>query len=269
MSFSLNGKTAIVTGSANGVGLAIARHFADQGAHVMLADLDEGRLKREVAQFPDHGENTRFFAGDLREKLTVANLMSATVDAFDRIDILVNAIRQCSRADPLDAQDDAVETLLQQNLMASLRVTQAAAKRMIAQGESADTKAHSVGAIVNLTSIAARRSQPELMAYSISTAALDQMTRSMAVALAPKRIRVNAVAIGSVMSANLKDQMREHEDYRDSILKHTPLGRIGAATEAAEAVQFLASDAAGFVTGQIVTVDGGRTLIDPVSAPAH
>ena len=269
MSFSLSGKTAIVTGSANGVGLAIARHFADEGANVMLADQDEARLKREITQFPGNGENVRLFAGDLRERLTVANLMSATVDAFERIDILVNAMRQCTRADPLDSQDDAVETLLQQNLMASLRVTQAAARRMIAQAEAEDNQANSVGAIVNLTSIAARRAQPELMAYSISTAALDQMTRSMAVALAPKRIRVNAVAIGSVMSANLKDQMRTHDEYRDSILKHTPLGRIGAATEAAEAVQFLASEAAGFITGQIVTVDGGRTLIDPVTAPAH
>ncbi|MCC5984096.1 MAG: SDR family oxidoreductase [Rhodobacteraceae bacterium] len=269
MSFSLDGKTAIITGSANGVGLAIARHFADQGANVMLADVDEARLRREVAQFPATGEQVRFFAGDLRERLTVANLLSATVDAFDRVDILVNAIRQCTRADPLDSQDDAVDTLIQQNLIASLRVIQATARRMIAQAEKVETDAHSVGAIVNLTSIAARRSQPELMAYSISTAALDQMTRSMAVALAPKRIRVNAVAIGSVMSANLKDQMREHAEYRESILRHTPLGRIGAATEAAEAVQFLASEAAGFVTGQIVTVDGGRTLIDPVNAPAH
>lgn len=269
MSFSLDGKTAIITGSANGVGLAIARHFADQGANVMLADVDEARLRREVAQFPATGEQVRFFAGDLRERLTVANLLSATVDAFDRVDILVNAIRQCTRADPLDAQDDAVDTLIQQNLIASLRVTQAAARRMIAQAAKVETDAHSVGAIVNLTSIAARRSQPELMAYSISTAALDQMTRSMAVALAPKRIRVNGVAIGSVMSANLKDQMREHEEYRESILKHTPLGRIGAATEAAEAVQFLASDAADFVTGQILTVDGGRTLIDPANASSH
>ena len=269
MSFSIAGRTAIVTGAANGVGLAIARHFADQGANVMLADLDEKQLRREVGEIPGDDGSVRMFAGDLREKLAVANLISATIDAFDRVDILVNAMRRCVRSDPLEEQNDAVEALLQLNLLASLRVTQAVAKRMIKQAEKSDKLRQSIGAIVNLTSIAARRAQPELMAYSISTAALDQMTRSLAVGLAPQRIRVNGVAIGSVMSANLKDQMREHDDYRDNIMKHTPLGRIGAASEAAEAAQFLSSDAAGFVTGQIVTVDGGRTLVDPVNAPAH
>lgn len=267
MNFSISGKSAIITGAANGVGLAIARHFLDQGANVVLADLDEARLKREVARLPGTGEQARYFAGDLRERLTVANLLSTALDAFDRVDILVNAMRQCLRTDPLDEAHDAVETSLQQNLMASLRVTQAVARRMIEQ-DTTDTD-DGAGTIVNLTSIAARRSQPELMAYSISTAALDQMTRSMAVALAPHRIRVNGVAIGSVMSANLQDQMREHDDYRAKILQNTPLGRIGSANEAAEAVQFLASDAAAFMTGQILTVDGGRTLIDPVNAPAH
>jgi 7-alpha-hydroxysteroid dehydrogenase len=91
----------------------------------------------------------------------------------------------------------------------------------------------------------------------------------MAVALAASRVRVNGVALGSVMSANLKDQMQANDDYRDRILRQTPMGRIGAASEVAEAVQFLSSDAAAFMTGQIVTVDGGRTLLDPVAVPAH
>jgi len=123
--------------------------------------------------------------------------------------------------------------------------------------------------VVNLSSIAARRTHPELLAYSVSCAALDQMTRSMAVALAPKRIRVNAVAFGSVMSASLKDALKEDESRRDEIISHTPLGRIARAGEVAEAAQFLASEGSGFMTGQIVTVDGGRTLVDTVGAPVH
>ncbi len=101
------------------------------------------------------------------------------------------------------------------------------------------------------------------------SAALDQMTRSMAVALAPERIRVYAVAFGSVMSTSRKSTLREHREYRQDIEAHTPLSRVASPGELAEAVQFLASDASGFMTGQIITVDGGRTLLDPVAAPAH
>lgn len=268
MSFSISGKTAIVTGAANGVGLAIARHFVDQGAQVMLADRDETALKAEIARFSGDQDKARHFAGDLREKLTLANLISATLDAYDRIDILVNATRQCASSDPLDETSDAVEAALQQNLLSSLKLSQMVAKRMITQADGENGR-NAIGSIINLSSIAARRTQPELMAYSIASAALDQMTRAMAVALAQHKIRVNGVALGSVMSANLKAQMAAREDYREMILSQTPMRRIGAATEVAEAVQFLASDAAAFVTGQIITVDGGRTLLDPVAVPAH
>lgn len=266
MSFSIDGKTAIVTGAANGIGLAIARHFADQGANVMFADMDDTRLSEELGDVAEDS-NIRYFSGDLREKLTIANLLSGTIDAFDSVDILVNGSRQMLTTAPLDADDDTVSTLLQQNLMTSLRLSQLVARRMIKQAEGCEDG--SVGSIINLSSITARRARPELLAYSISTAALDQMTRSLAVALAPERIRVNAVAFGSVMSASLKETLRENQGYREIIEKNTPLGRIAAPHELAEAVQYLASDASGFVTGQVLTVDGGRTLLDPVGAPAH
>jgi 7-alpha-hydroxysteroid dehydrogenase len=266
MGFSIEGKTAIVTGAANGIGLAIGRHFLDRGANVMFADIDEARLVDEVGQNADEGPS-RYFVGDLRERLTIANLLSATIDAFDRVDILVNGSRQMLPTDPLDLEDTSVETLLEQNLMASLRLSQLVAKRMIKQGK--DQEEGQLGSIVNISSIAARRTHPDLLAYSISTAALDQMTRSLAVALAPNRIRVNAVAFGSVMSASLKGALKENRGYRDIIEENTPLGRIASPMELAEAVQWLASEGAGFVTGQIMTVDGGRTLIDPVTAPAH
>lgn len=262
MSFSIAGKTAIVTGSANGVGLAIARHFLEQGANVMFADIDEDRLIVEVGRTDGPA---RYFAGDLRQKLTIANLVSATVDAFERVDILVNASRQVVSFDPLRIGEDGVEQMLDQNLLTSLRVSQMVAKRMIASAPE-DGQA---GAIINLSSIAAHRTQANLMAYSISCAALDQMTRSMAVALAANRIRVNALAIGSLLSASLQATLKDKPDFRAQILAGTPLGRIAPATELVEAVQFLASSAAGFITGQILAVDGGRSLLDAVAAPAH
>ncbi|MEM8849744.1 MAG: SDR family oxidoreductase [Pseudomonadota bacterium] len=273
MSLSISGKTAIVTGAANGVGLAIARHFVAQGANVMFADRDEDRLEEEVGEAQsEEGGNLRYFAGDLRERLTVANLLSATIDAFDRVDILVNASRQIMVTDPLDSEDNSVMTLLEQNLLTALRLSQAVAKRMIhqvADDATEGTRVGTIGTIVNIGSIAGRRTQPELLGYSVSAAALDQMTRSLAVSLARDRIRVNGIAVGSVMSANLKTRLKEEGDLRQAIVDATPMGRIAAPSELAETVQYLASDASGFMIGQILTIDGGRTLIDPVVEPTH
>ena len=270
MSFSIAGKTAIVTGAANGVGLAIARHFVDQGARVMCADMDEDGL---VAQ---HGEaagaedpQVAYYAGDLREKLTIANLLSATIDAFDGVDILVNASRQVLPSDPLCVDDDNVTELLEQNLMTSLRLTQQVAKWMIARAEKEEIRDGQIGSIVNLSSIAARRTQPDLLGFSISTAAVEQMTRAMAVALSPHRIRINAVAFGSVMSANLQSVLADSPEMRGEIVSKTPLGRIAPASDVASAVQYLASEGSSFMTGQVLTVDGGRTLVDTVHIPAH
>jgi len=160
---------------------------------------------------------------------------------------------------------------LQQNVLAGLRLSQAVARRMIKQAEvETDEDARgSIGSIVNMSSIAAQRSHPDLLAYSISCAALDQATRSLAVAWAPKRIRVNGVAFGSLMSASLQEALRDDDDMREAIIAATPLNRIASATEVSDAVQYLVSDASSFVTGQIITVDGGRTLLDPAAVSAH
>ncbi|MCY4305745.1 MAG: SDR family oxidoreductase [Aestuariivita sp.] len=266
MSFSIVGKTAIVTGAANGVGLAIGRHFIENGANVMFADMDEESLKKQF----DNGfeqDNARFHVGDLRERLTITNLLSATIDAFDQVDILINGARQIMPSDPLSSDDDSVISLLNQNVIPAFRLNQIVAKRMIKQAENREEG--QAGSIINLSSIAARRTHPKLLAYSVSSAALDQLTRSMAVVLAPNRIRVNAVAFGSVMSASLLSTLKENSGYRNDIIDHTPLNRIAGPSELVDTVQYLASESSGFITGQVLTVDGGRTLLDPVTAPAH
>lgn len=267
MSYSISGKTAIVTGAANGIGLAIGKQFADQGARVMFADSDEKELDSALEKLVD-GENVRYFAGDLRQRLTIANLLSATIDAFDEVDILVNGARQVVPTDPLDPEDNSFEALFQESIMPTFRLSQQVARRMIKQAKAQEEDGPA-GTIVNLSSIAARRTHPELLAYSVGSAALDQITRSLAVTLAPYRIRVNSVAIGSVMSASLQNTLKDNRAYRQDIEQHTPLSRIAAPTEVAEAVQFLASEASGFMTGQVITCDGGRTLLDPVEAPVH
>lgn len=267
MSFSIAGKTAIVTGAADGCGLAIGRHFLEEGANVIFTDGDEDLLRRELAgDLTDTGP-ARIFAGDLREKLAVANLLSTTIDAFDRIDILVNAARHIEISDPLDPSNDRVDDMLALNLTAPLRLSQMAAAQMIRQSSTEDKAPR--GTIVNLSSIAARRTQPELFGYSIAAAGLEQLTRSMAVSLADQRIRVNAVALGSVMSASLQKALRDDDPLRRRIIESTPMGRIAPANEMVRSVHFLASEASSFMTGQIISVDGGRTLIDPVVGPAH
>jgi len=266
MSFSITGKTAIVTGAGTGIGLSIARHLADQGANVMAADSNEKLLMAAFGDAPEDG-NIRTFAGDLRQRLTIANLVSATIDNFDNVDILVNASRQLMTTDALDPDDTSVMTLLDQNLMTALHLSQQVARRMIKQAE--DQEEGQVGAIINLSSVAANHIQPELMGYSIAAAAVQQMTRNLALSLAEHRIRVNAISFGSVMSGSLQSAVADNREWGDDIRSHTPMGRIAAPHELCGTVQYLASEASAFMTGEVVVVDGGRSLLDAVTAPAH
>lgn len=267
MSFAISGKTAIVTGSASGIGRAVVLQFLEAGANVMCADASEEALHEQFGDRLDDG-NLRIFAGDLREKLTIANLISATLDVFDEVDILVNGSRDFGTTDPLDPADKSSKLLMDRNMTAALQLSQHVARRMIKQAEGREDGG-AVGTVVNLSSTVACHSRPELLGYSVAAAAVNQMTRSLALALAPHRVRVNAVALGSVMSASLQGALKDNKDWRHEIEAITPLGRIGSPGELTDVVQFLASDASSFITGQVLTVDGGRSLVDPVTVLAH
>lgn len=261
---SLKGKTAIVTGAGGGIGRALARRFAEEGARVMLACIDEDGLEQTVEELGGDSERVAHFSCDLAERLSVANLLAATQDSFGHIDVLVDASRQSRPGSFLDLGAEDFDSALAENLRSVFLLAQATARRMIAQGEDdADFR----GAMVLVTSIAAQRTVPELFAHSISCAALDQMTRSMAAGLAEHQIRVNAVALGSVMTSTLRTALKERSELREEMVRVTPLGRIGEADEAANAAVFLASDRASFITGQVLAVDGGRSVLDPLASP--
>ena len=261
---ALTGKTAVVTGAAAGVGFAAARQFLQAGARVMIADADDRKLDAAHEELKEEGGELARFHYEVQDRLSVANLLAATLDAFDSIDVLVNDTRVSAPGGFLEISPDEFNSVLTHNVRSVFLLGQQVAKRMIQQRqENPDFE----GAIIIISSIAAQRTVPELLSYSVACAALDQLTRSMAASLAAERIRVNAVALGSVMTGTLREALRERAELRDEMVQVTPVGRIGDAEEAASAALFLASEQASFITGQVLAVDGGRSVLDPLASP--
>jgi 7-alpha-hydroxysteroid dehydrogenase len=265
----MQGKVAIVTHAAHGIGRAVAEILALQGASVMLTDTDETEGQNTIEELKEDFETVEYFHADITKKLHVNNLMAATLDTFKRVDILVNGIGMVGRMNFLDIPEDHFDAVLNANLKSAFVLSQIVAKRMIQQATETEEVVQNAGAIVNISSISSKITGPQLLPFSVSCAALDQLTRSMAVSLAPHNIRVNGVAHGGVMTHALRKALPKVEGLREAITARTPLQRIGEAQEAANACVFLASDAASFITGQILAVDGGRLALDPISAPNY
>jgi len=264
MTGTLDGQTAIIIGAGASIVRATARCFAEAGARLMLADTDEDALEDTVAAIGAPTGSVACFAHSTADKLGVNNLIAATIGQFDRIDVLVSDTRVSIAGDLFELSADHLTSTLEWNVRSSFLQARLVAKKMIQQREADRTF---TGSLVNITSIAAERTAPELLAYSVSCAALDQLTRSLAAALAQYEIRVNAVALGAMMTEEVRKALRTREDLHDEMVRVTPLGRIGEAEEAAEAALFLASPAASFITGQILAVDGGRLVLDPLAVP--
>jgi glucose 1-dehydrogenase len=251
-------QVVIVTGAANGIGRACAEAFAAEGASVVLADIDAEAGARAADDIRAGGAEVKFVRTDVGDRNQAQRLIDQTLDAFGRLDVLINNAGIIKTADFLDISEEDFDAVLRVNLKGVFLVGQAAARVMARQGR---------GAIVNMSSANAVVAIPNQVPYVTSKGAVNQLTKVMALALADKGVRVNAIGPGSILTDLLKVVMAD-EAARKKILSRTPMGRCGEPAEVAKVALFLASDDASYLTGQCIYPDGGRLALN-YTVPVH
>ena len=254
----LEDKVAIVTGAARGIGLACAQRLVREGARVVLADIEDESGQRAADDLNSGGSRlVEYVSCNVAERLDIHNLLAACLEAFGRVDVLVSNAGVLDDKPFLELDEDEFERVINTNLKGSFLVGQAVARQMIKQ--AAGRWSH--GAIVNMSSINAHFALPDHVAYTVSKGGIQQLTRAMALALAPHKIRVNAVGPGTIVTPMIKDVVKD-EDFRQRVLSRTPLGRFGRAEEVAAIVAWLASEESSYVTGETIYADGGRMSLN-------
>ena len=250
-SINMTGKVVIITGASSGIGRATAIHFAKSGSNVIAVGRNEKELNALREQAQGKKGTIKIHLADMRETTQVERLVNDTVQAFDQIDVLVNSAGIIMNGSTENTSLDDWDKMMDINLRSVFFMMQ----KCIPHLEK--TK----GNVVNVSSVAGTRSFPNVLAYCVSKAGIDQLTRCSALELAAKGIRVNAVNPGVVVSNLHKRGGMEDKDYQNFLKnsKNThPLGRVGEAKEVADLIYFLASDKASWITGATYEIDGGR-----------
>lgn len=248
----LQGKTAVVTGAAGGIGRAIVERFLAEGAKVVFVDIDVDKGEATERALSTLGQ-VQFCKADVGNRLDVHNFVSAANDTLGGIDILVNNAGIVHGADFLDISEKDFDRVMRVNLKGSFLVGQAVARIMVERVKGGGKP----GVIVNMSSVNALVAIANEVPYSVSKGGVSQLTKVMALSLAPYGIRVNAIGPGSI-NTDILASVNSDLAARNRILSRTPLGRIGEPSEIAGIAVFLASDDASYVTGQTVYADGGR-----------
>ena len=246
--FSMDGKVAVVTGSTRGIGRAIAEGLAGAGAAVTVNGRNSDSTQKAAAEIAAGGSKTLAVAADVSDAADVERLINSTVSKFGRLDVLVNNAGISPYYKAAETVTEAEwDEIMKVNLKSVFLCCQAASRVMIPQKS---------GRIINMSSIGGQVALPKLFAYTAAKGAIDQMTRALAVEWAPYGIRVNAIAPAYV-ETDLTKGLRNNPKLRDELIRHVPLGRLGEPAEVVGAAIYLASDASSYVTGHVLTIDGG------------
>ena len=253
------GKAVLVTGGARGIGLACAMRFRDEGAVVAIVDRDEAAGSVAAKTI-----DATFIEADVSRKSDVDRAVAAFVAIAGRIDVLVNNAGITHAANFLDIAEEDFDRVIAVNLKSCFLMGQAVARHMV---ETRDVAEHA-GAIVNLSSVNAVLAIPDQVPYVVSKGGIAQLTKVMALSLAPHGIRVNAIGPGTIATDLAREAVLSSRDARDRVLSRTPMGRLGEPAEVAAIAAFLASDDASYMTGQTLYPDGGRLALNYTVAPA-
>eukprot|EP00752_Nemacystus_decipiens_P019341 g17397.t1 len=263
MDLLLKDKTVLVTGAAGGIGLATVERFLEEGACVVATDYEAEsgadlirNLSRDRADFAGR---VMFLPADMRDESEVLGLLDDAMAALGTIQICVNNAAITHRVNFLEMRLDDFDRVLATNLRGPFVLGQAVARSMVAAGEE--------GAIINVGSVNAQLALPDNAAYVASKGGLLQLTRSMALALAPENIRVNMVAPGSIDTPLQRAGQSRSPALLKRVLSRTPLGRLGGPGEVADAIVYMASPRASYITGECLFVDGGRLPLNFTVTP--
>ncbi|MFW5888723.1 MAG: SDR family NAD(P)-dependent oxidoreductase [Patescibacteria group bacterium] len=243
----LKNKVAIITGAASGIGKDMAENFLKEGARVVYSDI-QGKAEEVIPQ--EHKENAVFIKCDTSKSKQVEKLLDKTIDRFGRVDVMVNNAGIGSLASVMDETDDNWKKVIDINLSGVFYGMRAAANRM--------KEKKIKGSIINTSSILGSSGLANTIAYSASKGGIEQLTKAGCQDLAPHKIRVNAIAPGFIKT-NMTEDVLKDNSFNKMVKSRTPLGHVGEPNDIAKAAVYLASDESGYVTGEILHVDGGWT----------
>lgn len=250
----LKDKVTIVTGAASGIGLACAQRFAAEGAKVVLSDIDEAGGEAAAEKIQADGGEAIFSPCDVGEKSSVDALIESTVFAYGRLDCAIANAGIVHACDFLELDEMDFDRVIRVNLKGVFLTGQAAARQMAAQGPVAGGDA---GTIINMSSVNAVLAIPTITPYVVAKGGVNQLTTVMSLALADKKIRVNAIGPGSI-NTEMYRAVNADPEKRRAVMSRTPMGRPGEPDEIAKVALFLASDDSSYITGQTIYPDGGR-----------